>query len=92
MAEEQEKTGGDWEKLLRPAEHPGSQVDDRKNSADAAVERGSDRSPDVLQMLRAAESRRGAPHSRDRDPTEAIGPGAEAQRMDVVSLEVNVVR
>lgn len=92
MTEEQEQAGGDWEKLPRPVEHPGPQRDDGENSADAAVTRGSDRSPDLLQMLRAAESRRGAPHSRDQDPAEAGGPVAEAQRTDMVSWDVNVVR
>lgn len=88
MTDGQEQTAGDWQKLQRPAERPGPRRDERKNSA---VERGRDRSPDLLQMLRAAESRRGAPHSPDRDPTEGRGPAAEAQRMDLVSWEVNVV-
>lgn len=91
MTEDQEQTGGDWEQLPRPAEPPGPQRDDGKNSVDAEVERGSNRNADLLQMLRAAESRAGGPHSRDKDPAEATGPVAEAQRMDLVSLEINVV-
>lgn len=93
MTEERERTGGDWEKLPPPVEHPGPQSEDGENSADAAVERGSDRCPDLLQMLRAAESRRGAPpHSRDQDPTEAGEPVTEAQRTDMVSWDVNAAR
>lgn len=80
MTEEQEQTAADWKK------HDG------ENSADAAVGQGSDRSPDLLQMLRAAESRRGAPPSRDQDPTEAGGPVTEAQRTDMVSWDVSVAQ
>lgn len=86
MTEEQEQTGGDWEKLPLPAGHPGPQWDDGGNSADAEGGRGSDRSADLLQMLRAAESRRGAPHSQDREPV------AEAQRTDMVSWDAYVAR
>lgn len=85
MTEEQEQTGGDWEKLPLPAGHPGPRRDDGENSADAEGG-GSDRSPDLLQMLRAAESRRGAPHSQDQEPV------AEAQRTDMVSWDANVAR
>lgn len=84
MTEEQEQTGGDWEKLPLPAGHPGPRRDDGENSADAEGGGGSDRSPDLLQMLRAAESRRGAPHSQDQEPV------AEAQRTDMVSWDANV--
>lgn len=92
MTEEQAQTGGDWEKLPQPVEHPGPQRNDRENSGDAAVGRGSNHSPDLLQMLRAAESRRGAYHSRDQDMTEAGEPVTEAQRTDMVSWDVNVLR
>lgn len=84
MTEGQEQTG-EWRK------HPGPPGHDWGNSADAAERRGSDRSPDLLQMLRAAENRRGPPLSQDQDRAEAGGPVPEAQRTDMVSWDVNVV-
>lgn len=94
MTEEKEQTGASWENLPLPDEYPEPHQDDKAvlngdSPVNTAGENTRDRSekgsPDLLQMLKAAESR-WTPHARDRDGPEASRElVAEAQRTDMVS-------
>lgn len=94
MAEEKEQAGASWENLPLPDEYPEPHQDDKaalngdgpvNTTGESSKDRSEKGSPDVLQMLKAAESR-WTPHARDGDSPEASRePVAEAQRTDMVS-------
>lgn len=94
MAEKKEQTGASWENLPLPDEYPEPHQDDKavlngdspaNTTGESTEDRSEKGSPDVLQMLKAAESK-WTPHAQDTDGPEASRElVAEAQRTDMVS-------
>lgn len=100
MAEQREQLGASWEDLPLPYQYPVPHGEDKARlngvkeqgpSAATTEENGNGQtakcSPNLLQMLKAAESRRPS-QDRDRDGSESV---AEAQRTDMVSEDTEVI-
>lgn len=105
MAEDKNQTGASWEDLPLPDEYPEPHMEEgrvgmnEEAEEDASVtttgESTKDQfekcSPNLLQMLKAAESR-WTPQGRDRDGAEVSETGelvAEARRTDMVSKDTD---
>lgn len=105
MAEEKNQTGASWEDLPLPDEYPEPHMEEgragmnEEAEEDASVtttgestkDQSEKCSPNLLQMLKAAESR-WTPQGRDRDGTEAsetVELVAEARRADMVSKDTD---
>lgn len=94
MAEEKEQTGASWDENSEPQTEDRAATDEEAGE-DASTTTGGEStkeqaekcSPNLLQMLKAAESR-WTHQGRDRDKVEASETGelvAEAQKTDMVS-------
>lgn len=105
MAEERNQTGASWEDLPLPDEYPEPHTEEGRagmneeaeedasvtTTGDSTKDQSEKCSPNLLQMLKAAESR-WTPQGRDRDGEEASETGelvAEAQRTDMVSKDTD---
>ncbi len=94
MAEEKDLTGDSWEDRPLPDEYPEPHIEDRAElNGEAGEESTKDQSvkcsPNLLQMLKAAESR-WTPQGHDKDGAEASETGGlvtEALKTDMVSKD-----
>lgn len=91
MADREEQTEASWEDLPLPDQFPephteGEVEDPSTNTEESLQVHPQQSSPNLLLMLKAAESWK-TPHARDREPGHAAAPDlvAEAQRADLVS-------
>ncbi|XP_034444633.1 S-adenosylhomocysteine hydrolase-like protein 1 isoform X1 [Hippoglossus hippoglossus] len=89
MAEEQDHTGSPWEDLPLPKDYPelraGLNGEMGEEDAPGSTDQAGKCGPNLLQMLKAAESRR-SPQGQDRDGDEASGVGelvTEALKTDM---------
>lgn len=95
MDKDQEQTGASLEDLPLPDDLPEPHTEDRSELNEGKEEGASQSmkcSPDLLRMLKAAESRRAA-LSRDREEAQASQPETEepvieALKTDMVSEDV----
>ncbi|XP_040019934.2 S-adenosylhomocysteine hydrolase-like protein 1 isoform X2 [Gasterosteus aculeatus] len=86
MAEERDQPGGSWEDLPLPDDYPEPQVVNGKAEEENTKHQSVKCSPNLLQMLKAAECRRTTPPGLDRDGADASGTGepvAEALKTDM---------
>ncbi|XP_068579020.1 S-adenosylhomocysteine hydrolase-like protein 1 isoform X2 [Cebidichthys violaceus] len=72
MAEERDQTGASWEDMPLPDEYPEPHVVNGMAEEENTKHQSVKCSPNLLQMLKAAESRR-TPQGRDRDGAEVSG-------------------
>ncbi|KAM8891301.1 S-adenosylhomocysteine hydrolase-like protein 1 isoform 3-T3 [Spinachia spinachia] len=85
MAEEREQPGASWKDLPLPDEYPEPHVVNGKAEEEDTKHQSVKCSPNLLQMLKAAEGRR-TPHGRDRDGADVSGTGepvTEALKTDM---------
>lgn len=90
MAEEKEQTGASWEDLPLPDDYPEPHMEDKavlNGEAEGDKDQVVKCSPNLLQMLKAAESR-WTPQDRDRAGVSGTGePVTEALKTDMVSKD-----
>lgn len=97
MAEAEDQTGVSLEDMPLPDEYPEPHTDDKavvnevaeREASETAADQSEKGSPNLLQMLKAAENR-WTPQGRDKDgpqesQPETGEPVVEAQRTDMVS-------
>lgn len=97
MAAAEDQTGASLEDMPLPDEYPEPHTEDKaavneeaeREASETAADQSEKGSPNLLQMLKAAENRR-TPQGRYRDglqesQSETGGPVVEAQRTDMVS-------
>uniref|UniRef100_A0AAQ5YQE1 S-adenosyl-L-homocysteine hydrolase NAD binding domain-containing protein n=1 Tax=Amphiprion ocellaris TaxID=80972 RepID=A0AAQ5YQE1_AMPOC len=101
MAEEKTQTGGSWEDLSQPDDSPEPHVEDRdelngepgEDESTAAEENTKDQqdksSPDLLQMLKAAESR-WTPQDQDGDGPEAPRAGTDELVTEALKTDMQI--
>jgi len=93
MVEENRQVGGSWEDLTIPDSNPEPYVQDgaelnERAGEESAKEKAVKCSPNLLQMLKAAERRRSTP-GRDRD--KADGSEAGTKELITEALKTNMV-